>query len=190
MKHIYFSFLCYLIFLCYYISILPFLLYLSFQSVWINTIKSSHRKPGSKWYISRILKLAFSAYWKCDADLSKSKVRVVLNLKNRSSLPKVFLGKGILKLCSKLTGRILISIKLLCNFIEITLWHGCSPLKMLLLFSERLFLRTPLEGCLWKKKNCWENLLNFLFSTLLVLVFNSISAERGAKMPYPLNFFE
>ena len=41
--------------------------------------------------------------------------------------PRVFLGKGTLKICSKLTGghpcRSAISIKLLCNLIEITLWR-------------------------------------------------------------------
>ena len=45
--------------------------------------------------------------------------------KCRSIHPRVFLGKGVLKICSKLTGghpcRSAISIKLLCNLIEITL---------------------------------------------------------------------
>ena len=52
-----------------------------------------------------------------------------------SSHSELFLGKGVLKICSKLTGehpcRIAISIKLLWNFIEITLRHGCSPLNLL-----------------------------------------------------------
>ena len=46
----------------------------------------------------------------------------------RSSRPEVFLEKGVLKICSKFTGkdpcRSVISIKLQCNFIEITLRHG------------------------------------------------------------------
>ena len=53
----------------------------------------------------------------------------------RSSPPEVFLRKGVLKICSKFTGehpcRSVISIKLFCNFIEITLWHGCSLLNLL-----------------------------------------------------------
>ena len=53
----------------------------------------------------------------------------------RSSHPEVFLGKAILKLCSKFTGECpcggAISINLLCNFIEITLRHGCSPVNLL-----------------------------------------------------------
>ena len=58
----------------------------------------------------------------------------------RSSHSEVFLGKGVLKICSKFTGehpcRSMISIKLLC-FIEITLRHKCSPVNLLHIF------RTP-----------------------------------------------
>ena len=47
----------------------------------------------------------------------------------------VFLGKGVLKICSRFTGehprRSVISIKLLCKFIKITLQHGCSPVNLL-----------------------------------------------------------
>ena len=50
----------------------------------------------------------------------------------RSSLTQeVFLVKGVLKKCSKFKGKhpcqSVISIKLLCNVIEITLRHGCEP---------------------------------------------------------------
>ena len=58
-----------------------------------------------------------------------------------SSLPEVFLGKGVRNICSKFTGehpcRSAISRKLLCNFIEIALRHGCSPVNLLHIF------RTP-----------------------------------------------
>ena len=58
----------------------------------------------------------------------------------------MFLGKGVLKICSKFTGehprRTAISVKLQSNFLEIALRHGCSPVKFLH-FSEYLFLRTP-----------------------------------------------
>ena len=36
--------------------------------------------------------------------------------------------------------RSVISVKLLCNFIEITLLHGCSPVNLLHIF--RTYLRT------------------------------------------------
>ena len=53
----------------------------------------------------------------------------------------MFLRKGVLKICSKCTGEHpclrAISVKLLCNFIEITLRHECSPVNLLHIF------RTP-----------------------------------------------
>ena len=38
------------------------------------------------------------------------------------------------------------SIKLLCNFIKITLRHGCSPLNLLHILRTQFF-RAPLVGC-------------------------------------------
>ena len=53
----------------------------------------------------------------------------------------MFLRKGVLTICSKFTGEqpcwSVISIKLLCNFIEITLRNECSPVNLLHIF------RTP-----------------------------------------------
>ena len=58
----------------------------------------------------------------------------------RSSHPEVFLGKGILKICSKFTGehicRSVISIKLQSNFIEIPLRRGCFPVNLLYIFRK------------------------------------------------------
>ena len=60
---------------------------------------------------------------------------------DRSSHSESFLLKGVLKICSKFTGeqpsRNVISIKLLYNFIEITLWHRYSPVNLVHIF------RTP-----------------------------------------------
>ena len=57
---------------------------------------------------------------------------------NRSSRPKLFLGKSILKICSTIIGErtclSAISIKLLCNFIEIALRHGRSLVNVLHIF--------------------------------------------------------
>ena len=51
----------------------------------------------------------------------------------------MFIGKGVLKLSSKFTEehpcRSAFSIKFLCNFIEITFWHGCSPVNLLHIFT-------------------------------------------------------
>ena len=53
----------------------------------------------------------------------------------------MFLGKNVLKICSKFRGGQLcqsaILLELLRNFIEIALWHGCSPVNLLHIF------RTP-----------------------------------------------
>ena len=77
----------------------------------------------------------------------------------RSSHQEVLLGKDVLKTCNKFTGehpcRSAISIKLLLNFIEITLRHRCSPVNLLHIF------RTPFL------KNTSEWLLQSLFRTLL-----------------------
>ena len=64
----------------------------------------------------------------------------VLKSSFKSSHPEGFLRKGVLKICSKLTGehpyRSVISIKLLCNY-KIALRHGCCPAHLLHIF------RTP-----------------------------------------------
>ena len=69
---------------------------------------------------------------------------------NRSSNPEVFFIKGVLKICSKFTAEhqcpSVVSITLLCNFIEIRLRHGCSPMNLLRIYRTP-FLGTPLGGC-------------------------------------------
>ena len=69
----------------------------------------------------------------------------------RSSHPEVFFGKGVLKIWSKFIGenpcQSVISIKLLCNFIEITRRPGCSPVNLLHIFRT-LFPRNTSGGML------------------------------------------
>ena len=68
----------------------------------------------------------------------------IILILTRSSHPEVFLGKGVLKICTKYTGehpcQSAISTKLQSNFIEITLRHGCSPVNLLHIFRI-LFLK-------------------------------------------------
>ena len=89
---------------------------------------------------------------------------------SRNSHPEVFLEKGVLKICSKFTGehpcQSVISIKLLCNFIEITLRHGCSPVNSMHIFRTP-FLKNPSGRLLlhiWhylvSNKNLWKNINN------------------------------
>ena len=64
----------------------------------------------------------------------------------RSSPPEVDLRKGVLKICSKFTGehayRSVISRKVLCNFIQITHGHGCSPVNLLHIFRTLFYRNT------------------------------------------------
>ena len=56
------------------------------------------------------------------------------------------LGKGVLKICNKLTKEYpwqsMIPIKLLGNFIEMTLRHGCSPVSLQYIFRTPFYKNT------------------------------------------------
>ena len=71
-----------------------------------------------------------------------------------SSRPEVLLEKDVLKICSKFTGehpcRSVISIKVLSNFIKVTLRRGRSPVNLLHIF------RTP-----FSKNTSWWRLLYY-----------------------------
>ena len=94
----------------------------------------------------------------------------------RSSPPEVFLGKGVLKICSKFTGahpcRSAISITLLWNFIEIAPRHACSPANSLHIFRT-LFYKNIYEDLLLNSPNliflpfCGSNVnkTNFIFTS-------------------------
>ena len=83
---------------------------------------------------------------------------------NRSSLPEMFCEKGVLKICNKFTGehpcQIAISIKLLCNFIEIALWHGCSPVNLPHIFRIT-FLKNTAGRLLLKEIKVESDLPNY-----------------------------
>ena len=83
----------------------------------------------------------------------------------RKSPPDVLLGKGVPKICSKFTGEhprhSVISIKLLCKFIEITLRHGCYPVHLLHIF-KRPFPKNTSGGLL----------LSYTFKDVLVTCFS------------------
>ena len=79
--------------------------------------------------------------YKLHYDYIKKYIYIYIYIYDRSSHPEVSFGKGVLKICNKFTrehpSRSVISVKLQSNFIEITLWHGCSPINVLHIF------RTP-----------------------------------------------
>ena len=84
-----------------------------------------------------------------------------------------------MEICSKFTGehpcQSVISIKILCNFIEITLRHGCSPVNLLYIFRTPFSKNTSGRLLL----NCFVSYLKFdvtmLYSLLIKfgLVYNS-----------------
>ena len=87
--------------------------------------------------------------WK---NLSWNKASIISRV--GSSRPEVFLRKGVLKICSKFTGedpcRSVISIKLLCNFIEIALLYECSPVNLLHISKTPYLKNTPGRLFLWE----------------------------------------
>ena len=101
-----------------------------------------------KWHNILDLPCFLQLFFKSNFLLSRSIVN------SRCSHPEVFLGKGILNIPSKL-----ISIKLLCNFIEIALRHGWSPLNWL------HFFRIPF------RKNTSGSLLLQLDKSLLAFAY-------------------
>ena len=66
----------------------------------------------------------------------------------------MFLRKGVLKICNKFTGenpcRIVIAVKLFRMVVCLLL---CS------IFSEKLFLRAPQDGCFWVSKILLKHLV-------------------------------
>ena len=105
-----------------------------------------HRNPGKQRLLINQHKITWLA---CDKSLFVVKEKkqgnqwclfLYVNKSLRRSRSKVFLGKAVLKICSKFTGehpcRSAISIKLQSKFIEITLRHGCSPVKLLYVFRR------------------------------------------------------
>ena len=92
---------------------------------------------------------ALSRKCKVDVNLWLSFVRLYsirTRTKGRSSLSKLFLRKGVLKIYSEFTGecpcRSATSIKLQSNFIEIAPLHGCSPLNLLQIFGTPFLKKT------------------------------------------------
>ena len=96
---------------------------------------------------------------------------------DRSSPPKVILGKAVLKTWSKFTGehpfRSLICLKLLCNFIENALWHRCSPVNLLHIFRTTFCKNIPGGRLLtWRMLLLWHcsKLLKTIICTLFKLL--------------------
>ena len=117
-----------------------------------------------------------------------------LNKSVRNSLPEVFLRKGILEIYSKFLGehpyRSAILIKLLCNFFEVTFWHGCFPVNLLHIFvapfykstSGELLVKRPLwvkfDGI--KKTNSFKT---FLFFIIYCFKYSFLDLPLDTEIP-------
>ena len=115
----------------------------------------------------------------------------------RSSPPEAFLGKCVLKICSKFIGehpyRSLVSIKLQSNFIEIKLWYGCFLVNLLLVFRTSFPMNTSrwlllivaeLRLLRWNKEQHW-----FEIGWQIFLIFINPSVPN-APFIYPLKTSE
>ena len=98
----------------------------------------------------------------------------------RSSRPEMFLGKGVLKICNKFTGehpcRSVISIKLLCNFIEITLRQRRSPVNLLHIFKAPFLKNT--FGRLLQSMSTYVYCLFYLHSIQSIICFKLFLKDR------------
>ena len=112
---------------------------------------------------------------------------------SKSSDPEVFLRRGVLKICNKFTGehpcRSVISIKLLLKS-----HFGMSVLLYICyIFSEHLFLETPLDGCFWitimkhlaQRKKLVRGLSTWKIYIVTNFNFIEIALWHGC---YPVNF--
>ena len=97
--------------------------------------------------------------------------RVHFIIKKRRTFNLIILGKGVLEICSQFTGeqpcRSVISIKLLCNFFEITLRHECSPVNLLHIFRTPFYKNTSGKLFLYMYFGLHEDVLRpYLFLSL------------------------
>ena len=109
---------------------------------------------------------------------------------SRSSHREVFLGKGVLRVCSKFTGehpcRSAISIKFQSNFIEIALRLGCSPENLLHIFRTPFPKNTSGRPLLPSPTKIWLQSVNWLQS--LTGPFTGLSI-RLKEFCYQVNYF-
>ena len=108
----------------------------------------------SKWYGPAYLFSKVEVIWVWHLYLCVySSLFLLSTTESRSSPPDVFLEKVVLKICSKFTGespcRSVISIKLPCNFIKITLRHKCSLVNLLHIFRTPFPKSTSAWLLLW-----------------------------------------
>ena len=104
----------------------------------------------------------------------------MVSVTSQKQLSIVFLQKGVLKICSKFKGehpcQSVISIKLPCNFFEITLQHGCSPVNLLHIFRT-LFPKNTSGGLLITSARPYlkKDLLNRIMKKKIIFLFKHLT---------------
>ena len=117
-----------------------------------NDISHDYRaallKKNSSWLLPFYIVVAtYSCYEKVGRTMRTAIVSNLLKLFSYvSGQLKQFLEKDVMKTCSKFTGehpwRSVISIQLLCNFIEIAFRHGWSPVTLQYIFRKPFYKNT------------------------------------------------
>ena len=130
----------------------------------IKIVKRKKHKTLKNQYISNKISPSLQNFW--------------------SSRPEVLLEKGVLKICRKFTGqnlcRSVIVIKVQSNFIEITFWHGCSPVNLLHIFRTTFSNNTSgwllLKSSIYKRNEIINHSRVSLLKNLLrkLNIFNVI----------------
>ena len=138
---------------------------------WIKKLSAKNTKSISKCWERSVKRKS-----------NVNSIRVIKNSSFRSSHPEMFLGKGALKICSKFTGeqpcRSAISVKLLCNFIEIVLRHGCSPGNLLHVFRAP-FLNNTSE---WLLLIFWSTFSIYAVQTFLKILCWGFLVPRSESL--------
>ena len=107
----------------------------------------------------------------------------------------MFLGKRILKICSKFTGehpcRSVISIKLQSNFIEIALRHGCFPVNLLHIFRAPFLQNTSGWLVLYNDNVhllhcCRKMTLNFYHTSTVTDILPSFCKTLEINTAFPI----
>ena len=122
-------------------------------------------------------------------------MQTTINSIIRSSRREVLLVKSILKIYNKFTGehpcRSMISVNLLCNFIEINLWYGCSPVNLPHIFRTP-FSRNTSGWLLLYYVPCTDSaypfiiikscFINYLISIIIFITFFNQSINQSFSL--------
>ena len=134
----------------------------------------------SFFFTCKITKLHCQKHYDRNYQVCFGKVGNLKSAIYRSSSPELFFGKGVLKICSKVTAeqpcRSVISIKMKATFLKS---HGCSPVNLLHIFRTHFY------------KNTYEGLLlNLLFLFMFEITHNYNFIIHGQYMRNMWNRYE